>query len=188
MELMTPVQLRSALFNRLKTTQNMFDSIETTREDNIELVKIIYFKYYFDFSTAIENSITQIMSCKYTDPFSVKKMKIDDRSTSNYINSDEIKLLIDEIDDSITVNTIKNFYSGYIKIIKDGFYNSIGKDKKIEEYEKFTSYYKSSRDTRNKIAHGLLNENVKYDNTMLFKFMLSFYTIHQYHIKVYNGP
>lgn len=57
-------------------------------------------------------------------------MKIDDRSTSNYLNSDEIKLLIDEIDDSITVNTIKNFYSDYITIIKDGFYNSIGKDKK----------------------------------------------------------
>lgn len=31
MELMTPDQLSSALFKRLKTTQNMFDSIETTR-------------------------------------------------------------------------------------------------------------------------------------------------------------
>ena len=47
MELMTPDQLSSALFKRLKTTQNMFDSIETTREDNIELVKIIYKEILF---------------------------------------------------------------------------------------------------------------------------------------------
>lgn len=181
MDILTPDEIKTLLFDRLNRTQRTFDNINVEKEEDTDIVQTIYFKYYFDFSTAIESSITSIMTKKYPDEFANKKMKITDLSTSNYLNTDEIKYLIDADSIDKTINDVKVFFTGQVNIIKDGFYNQIGLEKKITDYESFTSFYKTSRDTRNKIAHGLINGNVKYDNTTLFKFMLSFFVLHAYH-------
>ena len=86
-----------------------------------------------------------------------------------------------------TICDLKTFFSGFVGIIKDGFYNQIGLEKKINDYESFLSFYKTSRDTRNKIAHGLINEQVRYDNTILMKFMLSFYVLLKFHLRLFEG-
>lgn len=182
MDILTPDKIKSTLFDRLQKTQKVFDSINVSKEDNLDIVQSVYFKYYFDFSTAIEATITAIMSIKYSDEFAQKKMKITDLSCSNYLHHDEIKYLINTDDFDDTICDLKNFFSGYISIIKDGFYNQIGLEKRINDYEPFLSFYKTSRDTRNKIAHGLTNEQVRYDNTLLIKFMLSFYVLHKMHL------
>lgn len=182
MEQLTYTDIKDKLFNRLQKTQKM--CINIIKEENLDIVQNIYFKYYFDFSTAIEASITSIMAEKYIDDFARSKMKIFNRSTSNYIPKDDIKLLIESPKMDVEIKEIKDFYKGYVNVIGDGFYESIGLDKTIENYEEFTSFYNTSRDTRNQIAHGLSTSNVKYNDSMLFKFMLSFYVIHQYHIEI----
>ena len=184
MEILTSDEIESALFDRLKKTQELYNqtiSESADKEDNLDLVQIIYFKFFFDFSTAIEQTITSIMALKYRDAFAQKKMKILDKSTSNYLNVDEIRILFDSDKIEVTIRNIKDYYSNIIKIIPESFYRRIGLDKKISDYEDFTSYYRTSRDTRNKLAHGLINENVRYDTTTLFKFMLSFFVLHSYH-------
>ena len=188
MEILTPSDIKTKLFDRLRKTQKLYSetiSVPADKEENLDLVQIIYFKFYFDFSTAIEQTITSILAIKYTDEFAQKKMKILDKSTSNYLNVDEIKILFDTSGFDVKIHQVKDFFD-MINIIPNGFYNSIGLDKQINEYEDFTSYYKTSRDTRNKIAHGLVNENVRYDSSMLFKFMLSFFVLHNYHKTIYR--
>jgi len=186
MEILTPDKIKSTLFERLQKTQKVFDSINVDREENLDVVQSVYFKYYFDFSTAIEATITSIMAIKYPDEFAQKKMKITDMSCSNYLNPDEIKYLINTDSLNDTICDLKSFFSGCVSIIKDGFYSQIGLEKKINDYESFLSFYKTSRDTRNKIAHGLTNEQVRYDNTLLIKFMLSFYVLHKIHLLLFS--
>lgn len=187
MEILTPDRIKTTLFERLLKTQKVFESINVNKEDNIDVVQSVYFKYYFDFSTAIESTITSIMAIKYPDDFAQKKMKIIDPSCSNYLNQEEIKYLINTDGINDTICDLKTFFSGFVGIIKDGFYNQIGLEKKINDYESFLSFYKTSRDTRNKIAHGLINEQVRYDNTILIKFMLSFYVLHKFHLRLFEG-
>lgn len=186
MEILTPANIKEKLFERLDRTQKTFEKTNVNKEDDLDIVQTIYFKYYFDFSTAIESTITSIMAIKYPDDFAKVKMKITDLSTSNYLNQDEIKLLIDTDDLNNTIGDIELFFNKHVSIITSDFYNQIGVNKTINDYESFTSYYKTSRDTRNKIAHGLINENVRYDNVTLFKFMLAFYVLHSFHSDLYD--
>lgn len=93
MDILTPDEIKTLLFDRLNRTQRTFDNINVEKEEDTDIVQTIYFKYYFDFSTAIESSITSIMTKKYPDEFANKKMKITDLSTSNYLNTDEIKYI-----------------------------------------------------------------------------------------------
>ena len=61
MEILTPDRIKTTLFERLLKTQKVFESINVNKEDNIDVVQSVYFKYYFDFSTAIESTITSAL-------------------------------------------------------------------------------------------------------------------------------
>lgn len=66
-------------------------------------------------------------------------------------------------------------------LIKDSFFRKLGTKKKLYDVEAFSSFYTQSRDVRNKLAHGLAMENIKFDNNMLFKFMASYYVLIKYY-------
>ena len=96
-------------------------------------------------------------------------------------NGIEIVLLVGDFGANIEVKDIKNELSVLDGLIKESFFRNLGVDKKLYDVEAFNSFYTQSRDARNKLAHGLAMENVKFDNSMLFKFMASYYVLIQFY-------
>ena len=56
---LNPSDIYSHLTNRLSITNNLFEKLDT--DSPVDLSNIIYFKYYFDISTAIEAIIRGII-------------------------------------------------------------------------------------------------------------------------------
>lgn len=169
------------LKNRLNSTVKLSSTLDMS---DTELYNIVYFRLYFDFSTAIESTIANIMYEKYgNDEFILKKSKISSESVSRYLPKDEITLLIDNFGDEITIEDIYRDFSILNSFIKESFFRNLGFAKKLFEVEAFNSLYTQSREVRNKLAHGLTMANVKFDNNMLFKFMASYYVLIKYYEK-----
>ncbi len=180
MNVLTPTDIERKLNDRLNVALRLYQTLNT--DEDTEIYNIIYFKLYFDFSTAIERTIHDIMVTKYgNDDFIVQKAKIDSRSVSNYLSRDEIKLLIKDFGSEITVNDIKNRFDFLGDIVPESHYLRLGLDRKVLEIETYTSVYSASKNTRNKIAHGLTLEQVEYNQKMLFNFMVSYYVLIEFY-------
>ncbi len=185
MERLSVENIENLLHNRLKNTLKLSEELDMS---DTEIYNIIYFRLYFDFSTAIESTIANIMYEKYeNDKFILSKSKISSDAVSRYIPKDEIALLVGDFGQDITVNNIRNSFSVLNGFIKDSFFQNLGNEKKIYDVEAFNSFYTQSRDVRNKLAHGLVMENVKFDNHMLFKFMASYYVLIKFYESICNG-
>lgn len=185
MENLTPQNIEDLLNNRLRLTLNLYKNLDTS---DTEIYNIIYFKLYFDFSTAIECVIYNILFKKYgQDGFILKKTKIDSNSVSNYIPKEEIKLLIGDFGGDITIQNIKERFTNIKEVVKDNFYMNLGITKNLYDVEAFTSLYTKSRDTRNKLAHGLTLVNVDFNNKTLFSFMSSYFVLIKYYENLCNN-
>ncbi len=179
MRILTSENIDQLLKERLTKTIELSCSLDMS---NTDCYNIVYFRLYFDFSTAIESLIGNILYQKYSDDeFIFKKSKIDSESVSKYIPKDEIKLLLKDYDYDITVEEVKNHFSELHSLIRDSFFLNLGLSKKLKDVEEFTSFYTQSRDARNKLAHGLVLENVNFDNSTLFKFMASYSVLKEYY-------
>ena len=175
MDVLLPQNIEDVLNNRLNNTLNLYKTLDT---DDTQIYNIIYFRLFFDFSTAIEKTIHDIMFTKYgSDDFIIKKSKIDSKSISDYLPKEEIKLLVGEFGKEITVGEIKQRFQFLEDIIKPSFFLNLNLERKVYDVEPFTSVYQKSRDTRNKLAHGLVMSNVEFNNRMLFNFMVSYYVL-----------
>ena len=179
MERLTVERIKGLLDNRLKNTLKLSSELDMS---DTEIYNIIYFRLYFDFSTAIEATIANIMYEKYEDDrFILTKSKINSDAISRYLPKDEIVLLVGDFGANIEVKDIKNELSVLDGLIKESFFRNLGVEKRLYDVEAFNSFYTQSRDARNKLAHGLDMENVKFDNSMLFKFMSSYYVLIQFY-------
>ena len=184
MVILTPTEIDELLINRLTKTIDLYKKLDTTET---EIYNTIYFKLYFDVSTAIENTISNILYIKYgNDDFIYQKSKIGSESVSKYLPKDEIKLLVQTFGDTITVAEIQNHFVILKDIVKDSFYRNLGIEKRLYEVEDFNSFYTQSRDIRNKLAHGLTLTNVDFSAKMLFKFLASYYVLKKLHEQVAN--
>lgn len=180
MDVLTPTKIEESLDARLNAALRLYQTLNT--DEDIEVYNIIYFRLYFDLSTAIERTIHDVMVTKYgDDAFIVKKAKIDDKSVSNYLPPDDIKNLINDFGSEITVNDIKNRFDFLGDIVPESHYLNLGLDRKVLDIEKYTSVYSKSRITRNKLAHGLTLEQVEYNRKMLFNFMVSYYVLIEFY-------
>lgn len=191
METLKPEEIKELLFKRLQKNNQAYtkikESFKGTQDYEEYLKEIMYFKYYFDFSSAIEEVNRNILFCKYcNDSYLIETQNIEQESKPRFIKIKHEKLLINNIDEEKTINDIKEFFNDVICCIPDSFYKNLNLNKKINEYENFESYYGTSESTRNRIAHGLILKNVKYDDATLFKFMLSFYTIFTFYCDLYT--
>lgn len=178
---LSPSKLLEFLKNRVSSVNRLKTSIGEKKDDVSEIEKNIYFQYYFCFSTAIEETIYNIIIQKYDDPFVMLMMKIENKSISKYVNLEEAKKLIGDFGEDITFNDVREFYCGFGDIINDKIFRQQPLKNKLYSKYKFEDVYKSSRNTRNMLAHGLVLQNVKYEDRILFDFMCSFYILHKYH-------
>lgn len=170
---------------------NIVDENDFAYEENEENEQNELKRYQIN-SYSVDRAVETLIKWKRNNKLVVPDFQRDyvwsfsNSSCSNYLNQEEIKYLINTDGINDTIYDLKMFFSGFVGIVKDGFYNQIGLEKKINDYESFLSFYKTSRDTRNKVAHGLINEQVRYDNTILMKFMLSFYVLHKFHLRLFE--
>lgn len=190
MEQLKPEEIKRLLFDRLAKDNKAYIKIKETLKNSEEyeeyFKEIMYFKYYFDFSSAIEEINRNILYCKYKDDsYSLETQRIEQPKKPMFIKPEHEVLLINNHCENKTIGDIKDFYYKTM-VLPDNFYKRININKKIYEYEKFASFYGTSENTRNMIAHGLKLQNVKYDDSTLFKFMMSFYTIYIFYEDTYN--
>jgi len=184
MDELTPDEIADLLKKRISRTNILFQKIDAS---SIEETKTVYFKYYFDFSTAIEATILNIINLKYgIDKFACVKIGINNQSVSKYYQKEDILNLLDGFGENITWKEYKDTFMGLCSAFKDSEYTRFNDMKLISEIEAFPSFYAVSRNTRNILAHGLLEQNVKYDNNMLEKFMLSYFILHLFHKTLYH--
>lgn len=176
----TPEEVLTFLQNRVEKTKNLHRTIsDIILEDDTALQKI-YFSYYFDFSTAIEFILRQILLEKYSDEFVKKKIRTEDEKYPTFLEIDEIKLFLD-------VNILQLNWRGFKEFARD-FYNNIrendfpsrSNDFIINE-EIFVSSYTRCRKTRNTIAHGLILQNVEFNVHVVIDYIISFYVLYNYY-------
>lgn len=86
MERLKVEHIKLLLENRLNNTLKLFNELDMS---DTEIYNTIYFKLYFDFSTAIEATITNIMYERYeNDRFILSKSKISSDAVSRYLPKD----------------------------------------------------------------------------------------------------
>lgn len=183
MDILTPDKIDELLDNRLNTTLKLYADLDMS---DIEIYNVVYFRLYFDFSTAIESTIYNILYQKYgSDDFILKLSKINSQAISKYLHNDDMKLLIKDFGSDIKIEDIKNRFNYMDAIFKTSFYKTLGLERKLYDVEAFNSFYSKSRTERNKLAHGLTLVNVDFSNKMLFNFLSSYYVLAKYYRSIF---
>lgn len=147
----------------------------------------IYFKYYFDISTAIEAIIRGIAAEESKKhPYIKYVTQADSDSKAYFIKYEELKALI---------IAVENLYQGSNEEeFKTKICNKVDSlkgyrlTKKIINNGAFKNDYESVRKTRNILAHGLTGvSSVDYSNTQLESFLFICYLLFNYYEKIYNS-
>ena len=175
---LNPSDIYSHLTNRLSITNNLFEKLDT--DSPVDLSNIIYFKYYFDISTAIEAIIRGIIIeeskknayIEYlAEPYSSNKACL--------IKYDELKTLvpIESLYKSTSINDFEdNFYNQIIALKRRRITKNFQNDGTFKE-----DYY-TVRKTRNALAHGLTAmQSIDYGPTMLETFLYVLYLLFKYY-------
>lgn len=178
-EQLKPDDIYLHLTNRLSKTNKLFEMLDG--DSPMDLCNIIFFKYYFDISTAIEAIIRGIIieeSKKNTyieylaEPYSSNKACL--------IKYEELKKLIkiESLYENIEINDFKtNFYD---KIVALDSLKRITKSFKNDGT--FKEDYHAVRSTRNILAHGLAAmQSIDYSPTMLETFLYVQYLLFNYY-------
>lgn len=179
---LTPNDIISHLKSRLEKTNLLFGKIDA---DSIDETKTVFFRYYFDFSTAIEATIKNIVILKYgNDNFLAKKIDITNNGKSKYYDADDIVPLLSEFDEIDQCEINSDMFSGLCSALAEMDISNKLNDF-VKNLETFKTSYKNSRRIRNQIAHGLTEQNVKYDKSTLLQFASSYFVLHCYYELLY---
>lgn len=177
-EQLKPEEIYLLLINRLLKTNKLFEMLDD--DSPIDLCNIIYFKYYFDISTAIEAIIRGIMieeSRKF--PYIAYLAKPFSSNKACLIKYDELKNLIkiESLYDNIEKNDFKtNFYDKIVALRLKRITKSFKNDGTFKED------YHAVRSTRNILAHGLsAMQSIDYSSTMLETFIYVLYLLFNYY-------
>ena len=186
MQFYSPSDIKNFLFKRFKDSEKLIDSLKKNGIDNYDLdsSNMIFMKYYFDFSSAIETLNRNIIKTKFNDQFVQMNSKIDNERRSFFLDYPLEKCLID-VNESYTIDDIRIFYENRIKIVEDNYYLNISLSRKISNYKSFEECYKKTKKTRNYIAHSLTLPGVDFNKDTLFQFMIVFYIIFKYYESIY---
>ncbi len=181
----SPEEILTYLQNRVDKTKNLHNTIsDIILEDDTALQKI-FFSYYFDFSTAIEFIVRQILLFKFNDDFVKKKIRTEDEKYPTFLEVEEIRLLVDINGLNLDWKSFKIFAKNFYNNIKESDFPSRANDFVINE-EIFINSYSKCRKTRNSIAHGLILQNVDFNVHVVIDYIISFYVLYNYYRKLYN--
>lgn len=171
-----PAEIKSILIKRLTASYELW---KKRTPDDLEQEKVLYFKYYFDFSTAIEHCIRGILfehsSHKELGQLIAQFIKPSAYHLSFFLSLDELSSIITEHKySSIRENLKIDDYSDLMSFLpKSSLFHS------LYDYEFFLEDYKTARNNRNILAHGVeAMDNGTFTSEFLMKYYLSFVVIH----------
>lgn len=179
---MTPDDIYRVFIARITKTNSLFDSLSDKSEMELELANTLYFKYYFDVSTAIEATIRGITFVegkkhKYIEHIA----KPSDDCMAYFKDYDEVKALcgLDNLFKNLEKQKFETDYFNKIAVLKGhsvsvSFVNDGG----------FADLYKSVRRTRNALAHGLKADSIEYDYKTIESFLFAFFVLHSYYSRI----
>ena len=150
-----PQQILSYLQNRIEKTKKLHIEISTIAEDDDNALQKIFFSYYFDFATAIEFVIKQILIRKYKDQFVSKKLRIREENFPVFFEAKDIMLIIKEDFPLLYWNEYKFFAIDYYYEMKLKYFSRIPDDS-IINIDMFKNAYSNCRNIRNAIANMLI--------------------------------
>ncbi len=179
---MTPDEIYSNFMSRIIKTNMLYAML--TDESSIELTNTIYFKYYFDISTAIEAAIRGITFEESKKNSYIKYLaEPASKTKSFFIYYEELKALIEynNIYNKVNENDFIKQYINKILALKQG-----ASTKKFKNLADFKENYEKVRNTRNLLAHGLAPTSVEYNKDTLESFLFVLYVLLNYYRKHYS--
>ena len=175
---MTPDEIYQIFLSRISKTNLLYDTL--TDDSSIEMSNTIYFKYYFDISTAIEATLRGITFsiCK-NNRYLKYLSEPESDSKAFFLCYDEMKALI-ELEKAFIKIDKKEFEKNYCKIISPLKGYAIASTFKNDG--SFKDNYNNARNTRNTLAHGLKSHmTVSFDNTTIENFLYTLYILLNYY-------
>ena len=176
-----PEEIYDILKRRLMTTNALWGKKDP---DDIEQERVLFFKYYFDISSAIEACLRGILFVyENADKYgkTIKAFgKPHDLSVAFLLRPDDFTAVTNE--QEIMENANLDDYNNYLRMIS--MFNN--RDERPFDYLVLNELYTKVRNTRNKLAHGIkaMDENVDFSSSLLADFMYVFYLTHNYYKQV----
>ena len=183
---LSPSEITTILSKRLSSTNDLF---HRRNPDDIEQEKVIFFKYYFDFSSAIEYCLRGIIFEYSKMPLVGKCIEafVQPGSTTRpyFLKEDEFTAIInqDRILDGKSLDEFCSFASGLVNVMNFNFSNY-----SFNDYEITKEKYNQIRKVRNTIAHGLkaLESSIDYSHSQLLDFIYIYYLLFKYYENSYH--
>ena len=173
--------IKKILQDRLSSTNGLWSKRDV---DDLEQEKVLFFKYFFDFSTAIESCLRGIV-------FEYSKINIfgktikefgrpDDETVAFLVKYDEFKSITNgnEIFVNASIDDFKTNFQTLVPMIK--FKN---KDVNFNDYSRVKDAYNKVRKTRNTLAHGIraMGDNIDFSPNCLLDFIYIYYLLINYY-------
>lgn len=182
---MTPDEIYKLFISRIEKTNLLYSCVKNNiDQDTVEWENTLYFKYYFDVSTAIEattRGITFIEGKKHQYITHIAKPSSD--FIAYFKDYDEIKALcgLDKLFNDLREEKFKTAYFSKLTILDN---RSISMSFHNDGH--FADLYKMVRKTRNTLAHGLKSDSVDYGHKTLESFLFVFFVLHSYYAFIYS--
>ena len=179
---MTPDDIYKIFITRITKTNSLFDSLSKKSEMELELANTLYFKYYFDISTAIEATIRGITFVEgEKHKYIAHIAKPGDDCIAYFKDYEEVKSLcgLDNLFKNLEKQKFENNFFNKIAVLK-GHAVSVS----CVNDGSFSDLYKYVRKTRNALAHGLKADSIEYDYKTIESFLYVFFILHSYYSKI----
>lgn len=183
-----PDDIKMKLQKRLVSSWALWNTKIT---DDLEQEKVLFFKYYFDFSTAIEHCIRGIMfehsSHEEIGSIITNYVKPDSDSQPFLVSKENMCCIISESNYNIVWKWVKRTeFQDLIDLLPnskvDYFSNYQGYD-----FDLFLNDYNAIRKTRNILAHGIeAMDNGTFTSEFLMKYLVSFIVIYSFYKHLYK--
>ena len=168
---LSPDEISSILLRRLSPTNDLYFRRNI---DDIEQEKVIFFKYYFDFSSAIEYCLRGIVFEYSKKPLVGGCIDVFAQPASTlkpyFLRVEEFVAIVNEkeILEGTNNTDFLLLVKKYLKNMEPNLSNC-----SFDDFEITKEKYKQIRKVRNTIAHGLsaLEANIEYSQTQLFDFV-----------------
>ena len=175
---MMPEDIYYVFIARINRTNLLYNTLD---EDSlVELYNTLYFKYYFDISTAIESVIRGItyVECK-NNKYLTYLAEPESDSKAYFLKYEEIKVLID-LNKIFSLANKAEFESNYCR--KVAALKSYTVTKSFKNDGTFSEIYTSIRRTRNALAHGLkAATTVDFDTSTTESYLYVLYLLSVYY-------
>ncbi|MEE3431423.1 MAG: hypothetical protein VZR78_01590 [Candidatus Enteromonas sp.] len=182
-------EILSVLTSRLARTNSLNSAAKAhCSSDEIELEKMLFTQYFFDFSTAIESTLRGIVfEAMRGESFSrywTYLARQDEQSKPFFLKIEDIKAITGLEFLTYDRAELLNDFNARFKCLADPIKSRSGFPPIPDDEEEFKSQYSAIKKDRNSVAHSLTIENVSFNADRLFDFCSIFFLLFRFYEKL----